>query len=259
MVSLPLNPPDPSVVKVFPGASSNAFGYTGSGYNIANQLQVGKGYWLKFSQAETLAVKGDSLQADTVSVNDGWIMIGAISSCVAVHDLTSLPGGLITSEFFGYSNGYVPTDSLRPGKGYWVKVSEAGKLIIETVHGGTLPKETLANRIHIVPIDEAPPATPSETNSADQPATPQTFALAQCYPNPFNPTTNIQFSLPKQAYVSLKVFNVLGQLVATPVNEVRPEGTYSVAWSANSLPSGIYFYQLQAGAYSGVKKMILLK
>ena len=131
--------PDSSVVKVFPGASSNVFGYTGSGYNIANQLQVGKGYWLKFSQAETLAAKGDSLQADTVSVNDGWIMIGGISSCVAVHDLTSLPGGLITSEFFGYSNGYVPTDLLRPGKGYWVKVSEAGKLIIETVHGGTLP------------------------------------------------------------------------------------------------------------------------
>jgi hypothetical protein len=87
---------------------------------------------------------------------------------------------------------------------------------------------------------------------------PVKFSLAQNYPNPFNPSTTISYSLPKTAFVSLRIFNTLGQEVATLVNEQKEAGYYQVRWNA-VVPSGIYFYQLQAGEFVETKKMILLK
>lgn len=87
---------------------------------------------------------------------------------------------------------------------------------------------------------------------------PQTFSLAQNYPNPFNPSTTISYSLPKAANVSLRIFNALGQAVATLVDAKREAGYHQVQWNAN-VPSGIYFYRLQAGEYVETKKMILLR
>jgi hypothetical protein len=88
---------------------------------------------------------------------------------------------------------------------------------------------------------------------------PQAFTLLQNYPNPFNPSTTIAFSLPSQSFVSLKVFDVLGREVATIVSEEMAAGTYSRRWNATKLSSGIYFYRLQAGSNTQMKKLILLK
>jgi hypothetical protein len=87
---------------------------------------------------------------------------------------------------------------------------------------------------------------------------PERFVLAQNYPNPFNPSTTIRYDLPKAANVSFKIFNTLGQPVATLVDERKEPGYYTVQWIA-SVPSGIYFYRLQAGEFVETKKMILLK
>jgi len=87
---------------------------------------------------------------------------------------------------------------------------------------------------------------------------PSSFELNQNYPNPFNPSTTINYSLPKTANVSLRLFNTLGQEVALLVNDQRSPGYYHVQWNAN-VPSGIYFYRLQAGDFVETKKMILLK
>jgi photosystem II stability/assembly factor-like uncharacterized protein len=88
--------------------------------------------------------------------------------------------------------------------------------------------------------------------------TPQSFALVQNFPNPFNPTTTIRYALPKPAHVSMMVYNSLGQGVSTLVEEYKEAGYYQVQWSAD-VPSGVYFYRLQAGEYVGAKKMLLLK
>ena len=88
---------------------------------------------------------------------------------------------------------------------------------------------------------------------------PTEFALYQNYPNPFNPSTTISFDLPRQSYVTLKVYNVLGQEVATLVNGGRQAGRYSIPLEATEQPSGIYFYRLTAGSFSDVKKLIILK
>lgn len=88
---------------------------------------------------------------------------------------------------------------------------------------------------------------------------PEQIQLFQNYPNPFNPATNIKFQLPNDNFVSLKVYNVLGQEITTLLNEWKVAGQYDVTWDATNFPSGVYFYALVAGNFSSMKKMLLIK
>jgi hypothetical protein len=88
---------------------------------------------------------------------------------------------------------------------------------------------------------------------------PTVYNLSQNYPNPFNPTTNIEYSLPEASMVKLAVYNSLGQEVTNLVNEYKAAGKYSVDFNANKLPSGIYFYKIQAGNFNKTQKMVLMK
>jgi len=85
------------------------------------------------------------------------------------------------------------------------------------------------------------------------------FELKQNYPNPFNPSTNIQYSIGSRQFVVLKVYSILGKEIFTLVNENQPAGNYSITFNAGILPSGIYFYVIQAGSFHQVNKMMLLK
>ena len=88
---------------------------------------------------------------------------------------------------------------------------------------------------------------------------PTRFDLAQNYPNPFNPSTKIVYAVPSKSNVTLKVYNLLGQEVATLVNTVKNVGRYELNFNATNLPSGVYFYSLTAGNFTSTKKMMLLK
>ncbi|MCL5028609.1 MAG: T9SS type A sorting domain-containing protein [Bacteroidetes bacterium] len=94
----------------------------------------------------------------------------------------------------------------------------------------------------------------AETNS-----TSQDFSLEQSYPNPFNPTTKISFSLPQKNQIKLKVFDVLGREIQILADGVYEAGKYEVEFNANSLSSGVYFYNLSDGTNSITKKMLLMK
>jgi hypothetical protein len=85
------------------------------------------------------------------------------------------------------------------------------------------------------------------------------FTLHQNYPNPFNPTTTISFTLPSRAFVSVKIFDLLGGEMATVFSGQLSAAAYSRQWNASGIPSGVYFYRLQAGAFSQTKKLILLR
>ena len=85
------------------------------------------------------------------------------------------------------------------------------------------------------------------------------FKLYQNYPNPFNPVTSIQYAISNSQFISLKVYDILGKEVAVLVNEEKPAGNYEVTFNASGLPSGVYFYQLNAGSFFETKKMVLLK
>ena len=88
---------------------------------------------------------------------------------------------------------------------------------------------------------------------------PTEYSLAPAYPNPFNPSTTIEYSLPKSAEVRLVIFNILGEELVRLVEERQEAGVHSTVWNAVGLPSGIYFYRLDAGNFSQTKKIVLLK
>jgi uncharacterized lipoprotein YddW (UPF0748 family) len=94
---------------------------------------------------------------------------------------------------------------------------------------------------------------------AEEEALPSTYALYQNFPNPFNPTTTIQFSTPTATWVTLKVYDVLGREETTLVNDRVPAGRYSVHWNASEAASGVYFYRLTAGASIQTRRMLLLR
>jgi hypothetical protein len=93
----------------------------------------------------------------------------------------------------------------------------------------------------------------------DESYLPLSISVSQNYPNPFNPTTSIQYAVASRQYISIKIYDVLGREVATLVNEVQDAGLKSVTWNANNIPSGVYFYRLQAGSFIETKKMLLIR
>lgn len=93
----------------------------------------------------------------------------------------------------------------------------------------------------------------------DQGPLPSSYSLSQNYPNPFNPTTVISYSIPEKADVTLKVFNLLGQEVATLVNSAQSVGSHEINFNASNLTSGVYFYTIKAGDFTSTRKMMLIK
>jgi len=88
---------------------------------------------------------------------------------------------------------------------------------------------------------------------------PTEYVLAQNYPNPFNPSTVISYSIPTTSNVSLKVFDVLGNLITTLVNQNQEAGNYKINFNARELSNGVYFYKIRASGFIAIKKMLLLK
>lgn len=139
-------------------------------------------------------------------------------------DLNGITGGAITSGFAFYPN-------LLP----------SGYLFVGTENGGVFRM----------------PHNPTSVELSD--GLPSEFQLHQNYPNPFNPSTTISFTIPTSEFVTFKVYDVLGNEVATLVNENLNAGNFTYDFDASNLPSGVYLYKLQAGSFYQVKKMILTK
>ncbi len=252
LLSLPYSVTDSSVATLYPTAVSQAFVYS-AGYQPRAAVSPGEGYWLKFGEQQPVMLGGLLIGTDTVGVGQGWNIIGSVSSPFPVGSVQSDPGGLVTSSFFGYDLAYSVADTIFPGRGYWVKVSGAGDLILNA--SAAVPA---AGRIRIVPDGERPPDPPSRRAAAQD--GPAEFSLGRNYPNPFNPVSRITFSVPVESHVRLVVYNTLGEKVATLVDGVRGAGESTVGFDATGLPGGVYFYRLTAGnRTSETRKMLLVK
>jgi len=117
-------------------------------------------------------------------------------------------------------------------------------------------------RLRQVDLDGTPHFTdPVQVNVVTSVAenTPIAFGLSQNYPNPFNPTTEIRYQTSEIGHVLLKVFNLLGQAIATLVDERRPAGEHSVRWDATSFPTGVYTYRLTSGSNTASKRLVLIR
>jgi len=131
MVSLPLLVPDGNRSTLFPTAISPAFKYVaGSSYVTSDSLIPGIGYWLKFADSQHVVISGTPILTDTVDVSIGWNMIGTITNTIATDSITQVPPGLSNGTFFGYGSAYFQASSLQPSRGYWIKATAPGQLII---------------------------------------------------------------------------------------------------------------------------------
>ncbi len=226
-------------------------GYLIAGHSFNDELGIDQLFLFKVdSNGDSLWMKlYDNLWASSIKkLSDGGYIVAGVSHDSDTEDFNIL---LMRTDDFG--------DTL------WTKIiggdsaDYASSIDITNDNGYVILGSTNsfgAGNYDIYVIKLAPDLT--DINRSDK-ILPNQFILQQNYPNPFNPTTTINYTIPKSAKVSLTIFDVLGQKIETLVNKRQNPGNYSVHWDASGYPSGIYFYQIKAGKYSQIKKMLLIK
>jgi hypothetical protein len=135
--------------------------------------------------------------------------------------------------------------------GYLFEVDSLGTVVWSYSAGGQIP------RVLRYPLDYLSGTVTNADGNSDDPVI--TFSLLQNYPNPFNPATSIKYTVGEREFVSLKVFDLLGNEVVVLINEEKSAGEYKIDFDASHLSGGVYFYQLKAGNFAETKKMLLLK
>lgn len=160
-----------------------------------------------------------------------------------------------------FGNNVMTTDEMAELGAYANDLTMDNAIVLSTIYDKTSPVNlaTVTNTKIYVYIDGQP-----ENNTDNLGGGIGTYPkggpiLNQNFPNPFNPVTNIQFGISQQAYVSLKVYDMSGKLVAELVNEVKDKGYYTVKFDGANLSSGFYIYRLSAGDFTSIKKMSLIK
>jgi len=198
----------------------------------------------------------DHLYRQTTDGGLTWnIISNSIIDNIAPTSLQHIPGTSATYIVSGGRNPGMNGTAVTYDAGIsWSLIDNVGNLNIVfpsyTVGWGS---QYLSN---VVQKYIGPPLSVEEEQIDEMPTG---YSLSQNYPNPFNPNTKIKYSVPQSSNVVIKIFDLLGNEIETLVNEEKTVGTYELTWLAENLPSGVYFYQLKAGEYTSVKKMILLK
>ncbi|NJD21470.1 MAG: T9SS type A sorting domain-containing protein [Melioribacter sp.] len=187
---------------------------------------------------ENLAVKVE-IENDPHSVQFNGVVTGASSSNIRL----SIPSFSINSNTVFISSTYTPVQSTS------IQVGQSVTVWAEQDQNGNLKA---------VQVQQISSSVTAVNNKGDQ-SVPVAYELKQNYPNPFNPSTDITFTLEKQEVVSLVVYNIIGQEVATLVSGPMSAGSHIVKFNASKLTSGVYLYRLKAGNFVAVKKMLLLK
>jgi len=192
---------------------------------------------------------------------DGWV------EALIVHDNKLIAGGRFANS------GATPTASIASwdgsswsamGSGFDDDVYALGVFNGYLIAGGAFSDAggyvALWDGATWRPVSEVT----TDVDDVGAPTIPSGYSLDQNFPNPFNPTTSIEYSLPQPAHVTVDIYTVLGQRVRSLVDRQQTAGTHSVIWdgtnaSGESVATGIYFYRIQAGEYAATKKMLLLK
>lgn len=177
-----------------------------------------------------------------------------------IFSSSELLNGFTTQEKWDALSNGVSNDSLGPGGNAFVLGVGPFNLAanqVETIGFAILSAESVADL-----ITKNSQAIVKYGTVGIQTITtevPKVFSLSQNYPNPFNPVTRIQFAVPKNEIVSIRVYDILGKEVATLVNEQKNAGTYEVDFNASLLSSGVYFYRMQAGYFADIKRLMVIK
>ncbi len=127
IISVPVRAPDMNYTSIFYGTSSQPFAYN-NGYVTTTTLSNGVGYWLRFNSANNFNITGYIYQPENMNVTSGWNLIGPFDKNIPVSSVVSNPSGIVNSFFFGYTDRYVVAETLKVGKGYWVRTTASGYL-----------------------------------------------------------------------------------------------------------------------------------
>ena len=124
--------------------------------------------------------------------------------------------------------------------------------------------DTLMYNLVTNPVNKLPQLAPDgnycpENVGVGEDIFPETFLLLSVYPNPFNPTTTIEFSIPQTEFVTVKVYNIVGHEITTLINDELSTGYHSIQWDGSHQPSGLYFVQIESGSFIKTRKMMLIK
>ncbi|MFI5251354.1 MAG: SdrD B-like domain-containing protein [Bacteroidota bacterium] len=273
--------------------SSHFFGYSGSGYRIADTLNAGEGYWIKVSGDGELKmspgaisspitsrrVQTEKLNTIEISGNNGhsqilYFGIGIDnSSAITASDLPPKPPAGIFDVRFGSQRTIElidPTKIIRTTLPIEIQSNAASLHItwninqdgiryrlVETKSGKNIAGGFLQGAGE-ADVENIPMMLSVEPALATKDI-PSSFSLDQNYPNPFNPSTIITYNLAQPTFVRLRIFNVLGQEVSTLVNDWQLASTYSVTLDASKLASGVYYYSLETKEFTSSKKMMLIR
>lgn len=291
--SFPLSPD--SITSTPPGIiGSPFFGYSrSSGYTDAAEIQPGRGYWVRcdssgilhlrasFSAIERHKISAASPAMNRITIHDAagrgqTLYFGEPHALpVSRYELPPLSPGGFDARFRSQRIIEILPSSPDPDKRYeypidiktdsypidirWEVTAGADRAyFLSDGMDGALIGNTPLGRTGILRIENRKVSSIILVLGKTA-GMPKEFSLGQNYPNPFNPVTRFEYALPADARVSLKVFNVLGEVVSTLMDERQSAGYKSVDFDGSSLPSGVYFYRLKAGRFIAVKKMLLIR
>ena len=215
-----------------------------------NNKWIGTGGWWEAYNSDT--------DGEGLTKYDGtyWTIFDTLNSAIPSNDITCLEIDASGNKWIGTSDGFAKFDDTN-----WRVYNEANSgLTNNSIYCVTVDRyenKWIGTKRGLSVYNEKTVSVDEDINLNE--SIPNDYLLYQNYPNPFNPNTKIKYSVPQSSNVVRKVFDVLGNEIETLVNEEKPAGTYEITWYAENLPSGIYFYQLNAGEFINTKKMVLVK
>ncbi|RCK73610.1 MAG: Beta-galactosidase [Ignavibacteriae bacterium] len=266
------------------GISSLVYGYSG-GYHIATSIVPGKGYWIKMTKDTILTIGsyiGYSKNVLLENILDNFNYIIITDKLKRSQKLYFGDGNKYQNiNFEGppispdqvdirfSNNQLIQTYSKEENKIFVYKI-QLNNLIYPikidyNIKDAKLTVELISDNSKYVLVNSGRFNIDELKNDglylklSFKEGIPEHYSLHHNYPNPFNFKTVIGYALPEPGFVTLKVYDVLGREVSTLLNEYKEAGYYEVSWDASSQPSGVYFYKLQAGNFTSVKKMLLMK
>jgi len=220
-------------------------------------------YPARFAAAVPMSGGGDPLKAAMIKYIPIWNFHGAQDATVSVTYsramITALENAGDTVVYTNCHNG----DCTGLSDGVIAdRIKHHAKLLYtEYQYGGHGIWDQAYNTVFLLPWvfaqSNAQPRTGTERENFN--VLPKELSLSQNFPNPFNPSTNISFSIPQKSFVSLKIFDLIGREAAIIFSGELSAGSYSQLWNASNMPSGVYFYRLHAGPFTETKKLILLR
>lgn len=276
LISLPLTPSNNSLSSLFPTAIA-AFGYNSASgtYYPATALEPRKGYWLLIPAPTTATISGIGMSSYVEHYSAGWHLIGSVIGTTNFTDPNDYPHGSVFAAY-GYDpmtgkyfTVYPPgTGNLSEKQGYWLAVSQACDL---TIGSGAMaaPEPAVAAESQVAEFVQQfgsqPPAPPFLAAASTAAVVPQTDRIvARNYPNPFNPETMIEYSLPQSGRTQVHIYNAMGQRIRTLFAGEQSAGVHQLRWDGRneqqeSVADGIYFYLIITPNFRLTQKMVLLR